>query len=227
MEFLKAIFGDKSLTLAEFEQAVNAHNGAEANKENQIKLANLGGGEYVGKGKYDALSEQLTGKQTELDTANQLIEQLKKDTKGNAELQGKITGYEAQVSELQKQLLETKINSALKVALLGEKALDVDYLTFKIKENLTAQGKALELDDAGNIKGFDTLVSGLKTQYPAQFEAASSGKKVLGDNKLPSGDPSPVSITAEQFRQMGYNDRLKLKQENEQLFYSLAKTNTN
>ena len=73
MDFLKAIFGDKPLTFDEFVQAVNAHNGNEANKENQIKIGNLGTGEYVGKGKYDALNELLTGKQTELDTANNLI----------------------------------------------------------------------------------------------------------------------------------------------------------
>lgn len=223
MEFLQAILGDD--LYKQVEEKLNAHNGAEANKENQIKLANLGGGEYVGKGKYDALQEQLTGKQTELDTATQLIEQLKKDTKGNADLQGKITTYETQVAELQQQLQETKVKAALKVALLSEKALDVDYLTYKINEKLKEQGKSVELDENESIKGWNDLISGLKTQFPAQFEAVNGGKKILGDNKLPGGDPSPVSVSKEQFAKMGYNDRLKLKQENEQLFRSLSGIN--
>lgn len=184
MEFLKSILGDD--LYKQLEEKLNAHNGAEANKENQIKLANLGGGEYVGKGKYDALSEQLTGKQTELDTANQLIAELKKSTKGNEELQGKISGYETQVAELQKQLDETKMKAALKVALLSEKALDVDYLTYKINEKLKEQGKSLELDENENIKGWNDMLSGLKTQFPAQFETGKG--KGIDPNPLPAGE---------------------------------------
>ncbi len=223
MDFLKELFGGKPLTFEEFVQAINAHNGNEENKEKQIKLANLGSGEYVGKGKYDALNELLTGKQTELDTANGLIEQLKKGTKGNEELQGKITQYEATVTDLQKQLAETKIKAAVKVALLSEKALDVDYLTYKINEKYKTEGKTLELDEAENIKGWDDLISGLKTQFPTQFEStAGGGRKVLEGGKLPGSDGGSVTVTKEQFAKMGYNDRLKLKQENEQLFKQLT-----
>lgn len=91
MEFLKQVLGDD--LFKQVETKLNEHNGAEENKENQIKLGNLGGGEYVGKGKYEALQELLKGKETELTSANDLISQLKKDTKGNEELQGKITTY--------------------------------------------------------------------------------------------------------------------------------------
>ena len=73
MDFLKAIQGEE--LYAQVENAINAFNGNDANKDKQVKLANLGTGEYVGKGKYDSLQAQLTGKQTELDTANGLIEE--------------------------------------------------------------------------------------------------------------------------------------------------------
>lgn len=218
MEFLKALFNEKALTFDDLVQAINAHNGNEANKESQIKIANLGGGEYVSKLKYDDIVSQMTGKQTELDTANNLIAELKKGTKGNEELQGKITGYETQVADLQTQLQETKINSALKVALMGEKCLDVPYLTFKVQEKLREDGKTLELDENENIKGWNDLISGFKTSLPSHFESGSNGRKVLGDNRLPGGDDRPKTITKEDFAKMGYNDRLKLKQENEQLF---------
>lgn len=84
MEFLKAILGEE--LYAQLETALNSYNGNEANKDKQVKLANLACGEYVGKGKYDALQAQLDGKTTELDTANGLIAELKKGTKGNEEL---------------------------------------------------------------------------------------------------------------------------------------------
>lgn len=44
MTFLKEILGDD--LYQQFETAVNAYNGDEANKDKQVKLANLGSGEY-------------------------------------------------------------------------------------------------------------------------------------------------------------------------------------
>ena len=161
MEFLKELLGED--LFKQIEAKINEHNGNEANKDKQIKLGNLGTGDYVSKAKHDALQALLDGKTTELDTANGLIAELKKGTKGNEDLQGKITGYETQVADLQKQLAETKVKSALKVALLSEKVLDVPYMTFKIEEKLREQGKSLELDENENIKGWDDLISGMKT----------------------------------------------------------------
>ncbi len=220
MDFLKAILDGE--LFAKLETAINAYNGNPENKDKQIKLGNLSSGEYVGKGKYDALQELLTGKQTELDTANGLIAQLKKGTKDNEDLQGKIAGYESTVQQLQAQLAETKLNSAVKVWLMGEKALDVDYLTYKLTEKLKADGKTLELDETENIKGRDDLLSGLKTQFPNMFESGNGGRQVFEGGKLPGGDPSPVTVTREAFAKMGYNERLRLKQENEPLFKQLT-----
>lgn len=214
MEFLREILGEE--LFKQFETAINAYNGNEANKDKQIKLANLSGGEYVGKGKYDALQALLDGKTTELDTANGLIAELKKGTEGNEELQGKITAYEGQIQQLQEQLQETKLKSAIKVALLSEKALDVDYLTFKLENKLKEEGKTLELDDADNIKGWKDHLSGLKTQFPNMFEG--EGKKKFLDGKLPDGGGAGGAVTLEQFRKMGVEERSKFRAENEALY---------
>lgn len=224
MEFLKELLGEE--LYKQIESKINEHNGNEANKENQIKIGNLGKGEYVGKAKYEALDALLKGKEAELTTANGLIEQLKKGTKGNEELQGKITQYENTVADLQSQLQETKINAALKVALLSEKAVDVDYLTFKLNEKLKEKGEALELDENENIRNWEDKLSGLKTQFPSMFETASAdGYQVLGDNRLPSNDNSNA-LTKEQFEKMGYQGRLKLKQEQPEVYAQMTgKTN--
>ena len=184
MDFLKEILGEE--LYAQIEEKINAHNGNEANKDKQIKIANLGGGEYVSKAKHDALQALFDGKSTELDTANGLIAELKKGTKGNEELQGKITGYETQVADLQKQLAETKVKSALKVALLSEKCNDIDYVIFCLEKKLKEQGKTLELDENENIKGWDDLLSGMKTQLPKQFDSVS--QTVVEPIPLPTGD---------------------------------------
>lgn len=221
MEFLKELLGEELYN--QVAEKVNAHNGNEENKDKQIKLANLATGEYVGKGKYDALNELLTGKNTELETANGLIAELKKGTKGNEELQSKIAAYDTQVADLQAQLQETKLKSAIKVALLGEKAVDVDYLTFKLNEKLKEKGEALELDENDNIKGWDALKDGLKVQFPNMFESAGTGKyKVLGDNKLPEGDGDRNTVTKEAFEKMGYKSRVELRTNNPELYSQLS-----
>lgn len=182
MEFLKEILGDALYT--QVEQAMNAYNGNEANKDKQVKLANLAGGEYVGKGKYDALQAQLDGKTTELDTANGVIAELKKGTKGNEELQGKITTYENTVAQLQAELAKTRLDNAIQLALRDAKAVDPDYLAYKLHEKYKPE--ELTLDENGKVKGMDEKLSGLKTQFPAQFEA--SGTKKIIENKLEDGE---------------------------------------
>lgn len=211
MDFLKEILGDD--LFAQIAEKINAHNGNEANKDKQIKIGNLGTGEYVSKGKHDALQALFDGQKTELETANGLIAELKKGTKGNEELQGKINGYESQVATLQQQLHETKVNSALKVALLSEKALDIDYLTFKLNEKLKAEGKTLELDENENIKGWDDLLSGLKTQLPTQFESAAKQKEIQ-EHRLPEPKPNGGGITRSDFLRKSYAERAAFAAEN-------------
>lgn len=209
MEFLKAILGDE--LYKQFAEKLNAYNGDEANKDKQIKLANLAGGEYVGKGKYDALQAMLDGKTNELNTANGLIDELKKGTKGNEDLQGKITSYEGEVQKLQEQLQKTKIKSAIKVALLSEKALDVDYLTFKLESKLKDEGRKLELDENDNIKGWNDMLSGLKTQFPTQFETSTTKK--VEEHKLEQGEEKNT-FTKDEILKKPYAERMKLFEEN-------------
>lgn len=219
MDFLKEILGEEFYN--QFEEKINAYNGNEANKDKQVKLANLASGEYVGKGKYDALQALFDGKTGELETANGLIAELKKGTKGNEELQGKITTYEGQVKQLQKQLQETKVKSAIKIALLSEKALDVDYLTFKLNEKLNEKGETLELDENDNIKGWNDLLSGLKTQFPRQFETSTSKK--FEEHKLEEHDDSSTRLTKSEILKKPYEERIKIFNENPEAYKDAMK----
>lgn len=214
MEFLKAILGED--LYAQVAEKINAHNGNEANKDKQVKIGNLGGGEYVGKHKYDDLQALLDGKTTELDTANGLIADLKKANKGNEDLQSKIADYETQIGQLQEQLKQTQLDSAIQVALLEAKAIDVPYMTFKLRE----KGEVV-LDENGKIKGWDDKIAALKTQFPTQFETASDGGdgyQVLDPNRLEKGDGGETTPTKDEFRAMTYEQRVALKQKNEELY---------
>ena len=163
------------------------------------------------KGEHETATKQLG-------EANALIETLKKSTKGNEDLQQKITAYEGQVQTLQAELAQAKLDSAINVGLLaaGVKPDDVDYVTFKLK-----QKGELSLDDSGKVKGWDDKLAALKTQLPAQFEG-SGAKKVI-ENKLPEGDPGDRIVTKEEFNKMGYNSRVALRQNNPEQYTQLMK----
>ena len=185
MNNLKEAIG--SDLFAQVSEKIEAWNGSEANKDRQVLLGNLAGGEYIGKSKYDALNDLLKGKETELNTANGLIAELKKTAKGNDNMQKRIADYETEVVKLREQLKETELKAAVKVALLSENVADVDYITFKLNEKLREKNEKLELDDNGNIKGWSEHLAGLKTQFPAMFKTSAGGKQVL-ENRLPKGE---------------------------------------
>ena len=167
--------------------------------------------------RHGKLKTQHESTAKQLEEAQALIETLKKSTKGQEDAQQKITAYEAREKELLAELEQTKLESAIKVELLAAKAMDVDYLAFKLKE----KGE-LALDEQGKIKGWDDKLAGLKTQFPTQFEA--EGKKNIIENKLPmDGEPGGRTVTKEEFNKMGYNGRVALKQENPELYNQMMK----
>ena len=218
MEFLKELLGED--LFKQVTTKINEHNGNEANKDKQIKLANLASGEYVGKLKHDDLNTQLQGKIAELNSANDLISQLKKGTKDNEGLQGKIAQYETQVAELQSELADTKLKSALKVALLSEKAVDVDYLTFKLREKLQEKGETLELDENDGIKNWDSQLEGLKTQFPNMFETAAGGGEYqpYDPQGLPKGEGTGEKLSRESILKKPYNERMALYNANPEAY---------
>lgn len=217
MDFLKVILGEE--LYSQVEEKINAHNGNEDNKDNQIKIGNLGKGEYVSKSKYEALNETIKGKDTEIASANELIAQLKKGTKGNEELQGKITDYEKQVVDLQEQLKETKLKSAIKVALLSENAVDVDYLTFKLNEKLKENSENLELDENDNIKGWDNRLTDLKTQFPTMFKSSDSVKNMkIEERKLENRSNEDNVYTKSELLKKSYSERNELFKNNPEAF---------
>ena len=94
------------------------------------------------------------------------------------------------------------------------------------KENLKEKGETLELDENENIKNAKALMDGVKTQLPSMFETSTGadGKmRVVGDNRLPEGDQRKPTPTKEQFKQMSYEERVALKQSNEELYRSFSK----
>ena len=163
--------------------------------------------------RYGKLKTQHESANEELKKANNLIAELKKSTEGQGDLQQKVAAYEQQIATLQAEKKQAQIDSEVNVALLaaGVKPDDIDYVTFKLK----AKGE-LELDEHGKIKGMDDKIAALKTQLPAQFSAES--KKIVLENKLPTGDGSGDGITKEALLKKPYAERMKIYTENPEVY---------
>lgn len=189
---LKDVLGEE--LYKQVQAKIDEQNSKEEDKLKHVRFADLSEGNYISKEKYDSETERLngliTGKDTEIGNANKLIEELKKSSKGDEGMQQKISTYETENARLQQELEETKVSSALKVALLSAKTDDTDYMTFKIKEMLKEKGEELKIDDDGNIKGWDDMLTTLKTQFPAHFESSEGGSRQIIENKLDKGDPA-------------------------------------
>lgn len=152
----------------------------------------------------------------ERDEGKALIAELQKSNKGNESLQKQVAEYETKMAQIQAELEQTKLDAAIKVELLASKAVDVDYLTFKLK----GKGDELALDENGKIKGWEDKLAALKTQFPTQFE--SDSKKNIIENKLPNEPGDHDGISKEAFAKMGYQERLKVYQDNPDAYKQLT-----
>lgn len=148
--------------------------------------------------------------------STKLIEQMKSDAKGNETLQNKITQYESTIANLTEKLKTTQLESAIQVALLGAKATDIDYMTFRMKEK-----GDLELDEHGQIKNIDDRLAGLKTQYPNFFESASD-KKEIQPHQLPNrNEGNDGGMSKAEFLKKPYAERATFANENPEAYKSI------
>ena len=177
-------------------------------KQNKIFTTNLENADI----RYNDLKSKLDTKTAEHTEASNLIETLKKNNSNNEALQAQVSEYEGKIDALQSELEETKVNSALKIALLEANVTDVDYLTFKVKE----KGN-VEIGDDGKIKGIDDTISSLKTQYPQHFSTVSGGKKIE-EKKLPDDDGGNKGLTKKELLSKPYAERQQIYQDDPDKF---------
>lgn len=145
--------------------------------------------------RFSKLNEDFNAKDAELTKANNLIKQLQAGTKGNEDLQNKVSAYEAEIANLKAEQNQKDVNNALRFELLKNKAKadDIDYLIFKLQNN---KDQKLELDEKGNLKDFK--IEDFKKQYKGNFEDDSKTlvdvKKLGGETQESGGNKEPETM---------------------------------
>lgn len=169
--------------------------------------------------RYPKLKEDHEALTTEHGESTKLIEQLKAGSKDNEALQAKIAEFETTVATLQAENAKIKVESAARFELAAAKAIDVDYMLFKLKEK-----GDLELDDNGKIKGFDDKLAGLKTEHPTQFGSEGNGGREIDPQPLPPREDHGGGMTKSEFMRKPYAERAAFANENPEAYQNIMKS---
>lgn len=176
MEFLEEILGTDLYD--QVKEKVSSYN-EKADKNKKVSIANVNGGEFITKARYDQLQTDLDNTKTSLETANNTIKDLKKSNGGNADLQNKIANYETEKANLEKAHKATTEKlikeSAIKDALYNEKAKHPELLLSKFDLS------KILLDEKG-----EKVVSGIEDQMKSNKETY---KDLFGEARQDDGQP--------------------------------------
>lgn len=146
--------------------------------------------------RYSKLKGQKEDLEQQLATANSTITDLKKATKGNEELQKKLTDYESEIQVLQKES-EAKVRNltldhAIEKLLTTNNAKHVDLLKAQFDRD------KLEIGEDGTIKGLDDQFKTIKESYSDLFQAQLSGQVPNNSGSSTNTNPNGWQETTSQ-----------------------------
>lgn len=162
------------------------------------------------KAKVDDLTEQINVKNTTISEKNNKIAELEKvdvEAIKNAE-------YERGKTEGSKEIEVFKKQNALDKALSKYKAKDTSILSKMLDMEKVKYNDKFEI-----VEGLEEQINSIKESHDYLFD---------NDKPLPTfsgniNQPGNTQITKEIFNKMGYQDRLKLYNENKELYDQLKK----
>lgn len=200
MEFLKSILGDG---YAAFEASINAWNAKPENKDKQVKIADVGSGEYVSKKKYDALSVDKQNLEAQLQKATEGLKKFE-GIDDPAKLISQVTNLQGELSTMREnyenQIADMKFSSVLDSAIASAGGRNAKAIQALLDIETMKKSKDQSADIAAAIEA-------CKAENAYLFGANEPINNPTG----PTGG-SFIGLTKEQFQKMGYKERLELKQ---------------
>lgn len=162
------------------------------------------------KAKVDELTEQISVKDTTIAEKNNKIAELEKvDVEAI-----KTAEYERGKQEGSKEIEVFKKQNALDKALQSYKAKDASILSKMLDMEKVKFNDKYEI-----VEGLEDQVNSLKESHDYLFDSENPLPTFTGNIKQPGN----AQITKEVFNKMGYQDRLKLYNENKALYDQLKK----
>lgn len=160
------------------------------------------------KARVDDLTEQINVKDTTISEKNNKIAELEKvDVEAI-----KNTEYERGKTEGSKEIEVFKKKNALDKALSKYKAKDTSILSKMLDMEKVKYNDKFEI-----VEGLEDQINSIKESHDYLFDNDKTLPTFTGDIK----QPGSTQITKEVFNKMGYQDRLKLYNENKELYDQL------
>ena len=160
------------------------------------------------KARVDDLTEQINVKETTISEKNNKIAELEKvdvEAIKNAE-------YERGKTEGSKEIEVFKKQNALDKALSKYKAKDTSILSKMLDMEKVKYNDKFEI-----VEGLEDQINSIKESHDYLFDSDKPLPTFSGEIK----QPGSTQITKEVFNKMGYQDRLKLYNENKELYDQL------
>lgn len=162
------------------------------------------------KARVDDLTEQINVKDTTISEKNNKIAELEKvDVEAI-----KSAEYERGKTEGSKEIEVFKKQNALDKALSKYKAKDTGILSKMLDMEKVKYNDKFEI-----VEGLEDQINSIKESHDYLFDNDKPLPTFSGDIK----QPKKTQITKEVFNKMGYQDRLKLYNENKELYDQLKK----
>lgn len=108
------------------------------------------------------------------------------------------------------ELGSAKVRSALSAALAEAKAIDAEYVEYKLRTSVSARGEEIEVDESGKIKHWEELLAELKRSVPQQF--AHSERRRAVPTPLPKHDAA-APMSRSEFLKKPYAERAAMMAE--------------
>ena len=163
--------------------------------------------------RYNKLKAQKENLDEQLKTTDETLKKIKNNNISKEEHEKALADRDNTIKQIKKDgeekiknmILDNAINNGLTKA--GAKHSDL--LSSKIDRT------NLKVNEDGSVVGLDEQIKSCKETYKDLFEVT------LGGSTPPNPDGKPTTITKEQFNKMGYLERVKLNQDNPELYNSL------
>lgn len=184
MEFLKEILGDD--LYSQVSDKINTYNSDEKNKDNQIKIGNLGSGNYIGKEKFDAKETEIVGLKEQLTKANTEIQSYK--DMDIESIKQSVTDWETKYNT-DTQALQDKLAKKDYEYKVKDKVSGLKFTSESAKKSFMADliAKDLKLEN-DTILGFDDFVKSYKETDPNAFENEQKPPQFSNGNNQPTSN---------------------------------------
>lgn len=162
---------------------------------------------YVPKSRFDEVNEAKKQAEALITERDNQISELKKSEGANDELKKQIEQLQAENAKNAEALKQTKIDSAIALALKDAGARNIKAVLPFITAN--------ELNDDGTVKGLDEQIKSLKegeNSFLFNSEKKTDATKLAGATPVVGAkNTANGTITKEQFNRMNYKQRVDLK----------------